>query len=379
MTTTKKITIAAVMMAMGILLPLCFHMIPNGGSIFAPMHLPTIMTGFICGPFYGAIIGLLCPLLSFLFMGMPMIAVLPAMMIELFFYGLCSGVFFRVIHTRRLVIDVYLTLILTMIIGRIFGGLTNYLLFIFGRIDNRYSLEKFFSAYFVVSWPAWLIQLTLIPSMIISLSKTRFVKEIDRSLLFKTGPSDNEKQIQYFDTLAPLWGKERAFSDEKLETIFSKIHIAKGMRILDVGCGSGVIDNYLLKKGAIVDALDISPKMIEEARKKKENACVNYIVSDFYAYQGNNYDALIVFDAYPHFKNPRKFATHAKKCLKKGASLWIVFDASKETINECHTGTPQGISRHLLSPLEEARHFASFDVHYYEEGQNYYYLELIRH
>ncbi len=378
MTPTKKITITAAMVAMGILLPLCFHMIPNGGSIFAPMHLPVIMTGFICGPFYGAIVGLLCPLLSFLFMGMPMISVLPGMMIELFFYGLCSGVFFRLIHTRYLIIDVYLTLIITMLIGRIFGGFTNYLLFIFGRIDNRYSLEKFFSVYFVISWPAWIIQLTLIPATIVSLSKTRFVKCIDRSPLFKTEPSDNEKQIQYFDSLAPLWGKERVFSDEKLAMIFSKVHIEKGTRVLDVGCGSGVIDGYLLKKGAVIDALDISPKMIEEARKKKENAGVNYFVSDFYAYKGKDYDTLIVFDAYPHFKNPKKFASHAKKCLKKGGSLWIVFDASKESINECHAGTPNGISRQLLSPLEEAKQFSSFNVHHYEEGPNCYYLELIR-
>ena len=105
---------------------------------------------------------------------------------------------------------------------------------------------------------------------------------------------------------------------------------------------------------------------------------MNYFVSDFYAYKGKDYDTLIVFDAYPHFKNPKKFASHAKKCLKKGGSLWIAFDASKECINECHVGTPNGISRQLLSPLEEAKQFSSFNVHHYEEGPNCYYLELIR-
>ena len=157
MSVTKKLTITAAMLAMGVLLPLAFHMIPNAGSIFAPMHLPTIICGFICGPFYGALIGLLSPLLSFLFMGMPIVAVLPGMMIELFMYGLVSGFLFRVIHTKWLTLDIFISLITSMLIGRGFGGLTNYLLYAFGRFDMTYSWSKFFTAYFVISWPAWLI------------------------------------------------------------------------------------------------------------------------------------------------------------------------------------------------------------------------------
>ena len=55
MSNTKKLCFSAMMLAVGVLLPMAFHAIPNGGSIFAPMHLPVFVTGFLCGPMYGEI------------------------------------------------------------------------------------------------------------------------------------------------------------------------------------------------------------------------------------------------------------------------------------------------------------------------------------
>ena len=100
MSHTKKIVFSAVMVAVGILLPMAFHAIPNAGAVFAPMHLPVLVAGFICGPLYGVLVGLVCPLLSFITTGMPNAATLPNMMVELFFYGGGAGLFFRLIKTK---------------------------------------------------------------------------------------------------------------------------------------------------------------------------------------------------------------------------------------------------------------------------------------
>lgn len=380
MSLTKKITIAAAMLAMGVLLPLAFHMIPNAGSIFAPMHLPTIICGFVCGPFYGAIVGLLSPLLSFLFMGMPIVAVLPGMMMELFMYGLMSGFLFRVIHTKHLLLDVYCSLIMTMFIGRSFGGLTNYALYAFGRFDMTYSWSKFFSAYFVVSWPAWVIQLLFIPALILTLSKAKFLHEEDRISPFQR-KTVQEKQASFFDRLATKWGKERVFREEKLEFLFQPISLKEGERVLDIGCGCGVLEPYLIERNMKVDAIDLSQKMIEEARKKDNEGNANYLVSDFFSFTNDNkYDVLLVFDAYPHFLDKKRFASHSASLLKKGGSLWIFFDHPKEEINQCHKGVPKGISCVLGSIEEEAKPFLSngFTLGYQSESETGYYLQLIK-
>ena len=61
------------------------------GVAFLPMHLPLIFVGLIAGPAVGAIAGAAAPLVSFLLSGMPMLAMLPLMMIELCAYGLVAG------------------------------------------------------------------------------------------------------------------------------------------------------------------------------------------------------------------------------------------------------------------------------------------------
>ena len=95
-----SIKAAATVLAIGaaVALPQLFHVIGavSGqgtmlGVAFLPMHLPIIFVGLIAGPAAGAIAGAAAPLASFLLSGMPMLAMLPLMMVELFAYGLVAG------------------------------------------------------------------------------------------------------------------------------------------------------------------------------------------------------------------------------------------------------------------------------------------------
>ena len=47
--TTKKLVSCALCIAIGVLLPMAFHVIPNAGSIFLPMHIPVLICGLFCG------------------------------------------------------------------------------------------------------------------------------------------------------------------------------------------------------------------------------------------------------------------------------------------------------------------------------------------
>ena len=55
------------------------------------MHLPIILVGLLAGPYAGAIAGAFGPLVSFALSGMPGLAMLPFMVIELAAYGLIAG------------------------------------------------------------------------------------------------------------------------------------------------------------------------------------------------------------------------------------------------------------------------------------------------
>ena len=96
----KAKTIATVISVVSaVIIPQIFHILgavsglsTSLGEIFLPMHLPIILVGLFAGPAAGAVAGALSPLASFALTGMPFMANLPFMMLELCAYGLFAGI-----------------------------------------------------------------------------------------------------------------------------------------------------------------------------------------------------------------------------------------------------------------------------------------------
>lgn len=168
-----KLAATAVCIALCVVLPLAFHAIPNGGTLFSPMHLPVLLCGIVCGPQYGLLCGLAGPLLSSILTGMPGPAYLPTMMIELAIYGLVAGLVMHYVHTGKQIADIYISLLAAMLSGRIITGIVRALIFAKGT----YSLQVWATGYFVSCFPAIIIQLILIPALYVALQKARMVPD----------------------------------------------------------------------------------------------------------------------------------------------------------------------------------------------------------
>ena len=50
---TKNLVTSGMCVALAIVLPMAFHMIPDAGKVFLPMHIPVLLCGLLCGPVYG--------------------------------------------------------------------------------------------------------------------------------------------------------------------------------------------------------------------------------------------------------------------------------------------------------------------------------------
>lgn len=373
----RKMSEAAVLLALSVLLPLAFHAIPNSGSIFLPMHIPALLAGFILGPFYGALVGLLSPLLGFLIMGMPPVSALPAMMAELLVYGVSSGVFYRLIKTHHFYLDIYLSLILSWLSGRLVGGGINALLY--ARSGNAYSFALFFTAYFIKAWPGLLIQFFLIPAILLALTKSHLLPPSERSFsATKKERLAAEETSRFFDTLAPSWEK-RSLDPNKIQALLSQCVFPPEAKILDIGCGNGVLETYLAAKGDVL-GIDLSGEMIAMAIRKDFPENVHFRQNDFYELPAERiYDVLIVFDAYPHFLDKDAFAAKAASLLKKGGRLYILHDSSKENINAHHKEKGEGNEKPLQNPHKEAFPFwQDFRQGKMEDAADHFLLELIR-
>ncbi len=167
MKNTKHLIITALCMALGVVLPMAFHMIPNAGSVMLPMHIPVLLCGLVCGPVLGLICGIFTPILSSLITGMPGPAYLPSMICELAVYGLLAGVMIKLIKTEKPLVNLYASLITAMIGGRIVYGLMNALR------AGTYSIQMWLTASFVTALPGIILQLLLLPAVVYALQKAK--------------------------------------------------------------------------------------------------------------------------------------------------------------------------------------------------------------
>ena len=167
MSRTKKLTLAAMLLALGVIIPQAFHAFPNAGNIILPMHIPVLVSGFVCGPIYGLGIGLLTPILSHLMFSMPSFYMLGQMIIELGCYGLVTGLLNDLIKTKNKIVKSYTVLVIAMIVGRIVYGLLNNFVFKAGS----YSLSIWLNAAFLTAIPGIVIQLIVIPIIVNSINK----------------------------------------------------------------------------------------------------------------------------------------------------------------------------------------------------------------
>lgn len=163
----------AVCIALCVVLPFAFHMIPEGGTLFSPMHLPVLLCGVVCGPLYGFLCGICGTLVSSILTGMPGMGYLPTMMVELAIYGLVAGLMIKLMHTGKQITDLYISLLTAMISGRIITGILRALIF----TPGAYSLQMWATGYFVSCFPAIIMQLILIPILYVALQRAGLVSK----------------------------------------------------------------------------------------------------------------------------------------------------------------------------------------------------------
>lgn len=97
----KNLTLSAMFIALGLVLPLITGEIQQIGNMLLPMHIPVLLCGFICGWAWGGLVGAVLPPLRFLIFGMPPIyPTAVAMAFELCAYGVFTGLIYAEFKKR---------------------------------------------------------------------------------------------------------------------------------------------------------------------------------------------------------------------------------------------------------------------------------------
>lgn len=168
----KCACITAVCVALCCVLPQAFHSV-GLGSVFSPMHIPVLLCGILCGSGWGIACGIAGPVLSSLLTGMPTATALIFMVPELMVYGLTAGLAMKYIRTKKLYADLYISLGIAMVLGRVAGGIAS--AFFYMGIGQSFGIAVWASGYFLGTLPGIVVQLILIPILVVTLMKAKVV------------------------------------------------------------------------------------------------------------------------------------------------------------------------------------------------------------
>ena len=169
----RMLTYAAMCLALCMVLPFLTGQIPEIGSALSPMHIPVLLCGFLCGPWWAALTGAVAPLLRFALFGMP--PLFPtglAMCFELAAYGLVSGLLYQTLPKKNG--NIYAALILAMLAGRIVWGTAMAL--ISGVSGSAFTWAAFLAGAFMNAVPGIIVHILLIPLIVMALRKAGVIR-----------------------------------------------------------------------------------------------------------------------------------------------------------------------------------------------------------
>lgn len=164
----RNLTSAAICLTLCIVLPFLTGQIPKIGSALSPMHIPVLLGGFLCGPWWAMAVGFIAPLLRFALFGMP--PLFPtgiAMSFELATYGLISGLLYA--RSSRRLGGIYASLVTAMLAGRIVWGCA--MVVLMGLSGSAFTWAAFAAGAFTNAIPGIIVHLIFIPGLVTSLQK----------------------------------------------------------------------------------------------------------------------------------------------------------------------------------------------------------------
>ena len=170
----RRLVIAAMLLALGMVLPFLTGQIPAIGQMISPLHIPAFICGLTCGWQWGLALGVVLPILRSVVFGMPpLVAVAIPMAFELGVYGLVCGLLYprllRVKGARKLP-AMLAALVIAMVLGRIVGGAAKAV--VMGLTGGGYTFTAFVAGYFTSTLVGAAVHLVLVPVVTLAVEKT---------------------------------------------------------------------------------------------------------------------------------------------------------------------------------------------------------------
>ena len=139
--------------------------------------------------------------------------------------------------------------------------------------------------------------------------------------------------------MADQWDKMCCHDINNIRNLLRIADINEGCSVLDVGCGTGVLEKYILEfSPKRVKAIDMSSQMIDIARDKYEDKNVDFECIDFFSMDEKKglFDRIVIYNSFPHFEDYESVIDKCHYLLKPMGRVLVAHDCSREEVNNLH-------------------------------------------
>ena len=129
--------------------------------------------------------------------------------------------------------------------------------------------------------------------------------------------------------------------------VLDKIALNNSIKLLDVGCGSGLFSSLAAEKGAHVTGIDASEGMIAKAQSRVPDTQFSVGEMEELPFEDESFDVVCGFNSFQYAANTKNALTEAKRVLKPGGQLVAMIWGNKE---DCEASTYLKAVGSLLPP-----------------------------
>lgn len=187
----------------------------------------------------------------------------------------------------------------------------------------------------------------------------------------------------FFNQRADTW--DRRTAAEKIavsERLVRGLGIKPGSRVLDVGCGTGIIIPWLQEsvgKEGRVTAMDIADRMLSIARDKHPAPNIEYIHADIAhaPFLDRSFNEVVCHNCFPHVADKKRAVREMFRVLKPGGRVAVCHNENREEVNALHRAIGDVVGMDMLpdaGEMEEMFSRAGFTDTSIHEGCGSYLL-----
>jgi len=110
--------------------------------------------------------------------------------------------------------------------------------------------------------------------------------------------------------------------------------LTPGVKVLDVGCGTGALLAQLVRKFDIVGTgIDPSPQMVQIAQSAHPSLEITAAAAEELPFADNSFEVVLACLTYHHFANPHAFVAEASRVLAPGGKLVVAEPVLPPAVN----------------------------------------------